>query len=109
MFVATALFGDGAAGVVLRHPPHFGNNAFSPRASIAATGEHFWRATEHIMGWDVKDDGFGVVLSPDLTALLRERLETALDGFLVRQGLTLQDFDGIPVSSRRPQGARMPS
>jgi len=95
MFVATALFGDGAAGVVLRHPSHFGNNTFSTRASIAATGEHFWRATEHVMGWDAKDDGFGVVLSPDLTAFLRERLETALDGFLVRQGLTLQDFDGF--------------
>jgi alkylresorcinol/alkylpyrone synthase len=95
MFVATALFGDGAAGVVLRYLPRLSNTAFPPRGSIAATGEHFWRETEHIMGWDVKYDGFGVVLSPDLTALLRNRLETALDGFLVGQGLTLQDFDGF--------------
>jgi alkylresorcinol/alkylpyrone synthase len=95
MFVATALFGDGAAGVVLRHLPRFGNEAPPPLASVVATGEHFWRATEHVMGWEVKDDGFGVVLSPDLTILLRERLATALDGFLVREQLTLQDFDGF--------------
>jgi alkylresorcinol/alkylpyrone synthase len=96
MFVATALFGDGAAGAVLRHGAHSGNGAGSPaKTTIAATGEHFWRDTEHIMGWDVKSDGFGVVLSPELTTLLHERLSTALGGFLLRQRLTLQDFAGF--------------
>jgi alkylresorcinol/alkylpyrone synthase len=96
MFVATALFGDGAAAAVLRHGAHSGNGACGPAtASIAATGEHFWRETEHIMGWDVKGDGFGVVLSPELTTLLHERLKSALGGFLLRQRLTLQDFAGF--------------
>jgi alkylresorcinol/alkylpyrone synthase len=95
MFVATALFGDGAAGAVLRHLPHSGSGTFPRRASIVATGEHFWRATEHIMGWDVKGDGLGVVLSPELTGLLRDRLEAALGGFLLRERLTPQDFDGF--------------
>ena len=95
MFVATALFGDGAAGVVLRHAPHAGNGASHALGSIVATGEHFWRKTEHIMGWDVTGDGFGVILSPELTTLLHERLTTALGGFLLSQRLTLQDFDGF--------------
>jgi len=60
-----------------------------------ATGEHFWRKTEHIMGWDIKEDGLGVVLSPELTQLLRHRFQSALDGFLAREGLTLNDFDGF--------------
>jgi alkylresorcinol/alkylpyrone synthase len=95
MFVATALFGDGAAGVVLRDSTGSGSNGHAARVSIQATGEHFWRATEHIMGWDIKDDGFGVVLSPDLTVLLRDRLEAALGAFLEREQLTLRDFDGF--------------
>jgi alkylresorcinol/alkylpyrone synthase len=95
MFVATALFGDGAAGVVLRDSTGSGGNGHAARVSIQATGEHFWRATEHIMGWDIKDDGFGVVLSPALTVLLRDRLEAALGAFLEREQLTLRDFDGF--------------
>jgi alkylresorcinol/alkylpyrone synthase len=95
MFVATALFGDGAAGAVLRHTPHPGNGVSRPLASIVTAGEHFWRDTEHIMGWDVKSDGLGVILSPELTGLLQERLTTALGGFLLREHLTLEDFDGF--------------
>ena len=56
-------------------------------AASAPSGDHFWPNTEHIMGWDIKDDGFGVVLSPELPALMRERLRQALHGFLERDGL----------------------
>ena len=65
------------------------------RARIGAIGEYFWSNTEHIMGWDIKNDGFGVVLSPELPTLMRERLGEALYPFLAREGLSLQDFDGF--------------
>ncbi len=95
MFVSAALFGDGAAGVVLssRTGDKRGKNA--TRARVSAQGEYFWSNTEHIMGWDIKDDGFGVVLSPELPALMRERLGEALFPFLAREGLSLADFDGF--------------
>lgn len=95
MFVSAALFGDGAVGIVLRSEP--GAPAAEParKARIAATGEHLWRGTERIMGWDMKHDGFGVVLSPELPALMHDHLGEALAGFLDRQGLGLQDFDGF--------------
>jgi alkylresorcinol/alkylpyrone synthase len=97
MFVAAALFGDGAAGVVLRSPG--GGSAdgeSSPaRARIRAIGEYFWSKTEHIMGWDIKNDGFGIVLSADLPTLMRERLGEALLPFFAREGLALEDFDGF--------------
>ena len=47
------------------------------------------------MGWAIKNDGFGVVLSPELPTLMRERLGEALYPFLERAGLTLADFDGF--------------
>ena len=96
MFVSAALFGDGAAGVVLRSPTGDRRSKDGQaRTRMGGIGEYFWSKTEHIMGWDIKNDGFGVVLSPELPALMRERLGEALFPFLAREGLSLQDFDGF--------------
>jgi alkylresorcinol/alkylpyrone synthase len=91
MFVSSALFGDGAAGVLL-HNTRNGSRA-GPR--ILASGEWCWRNTEHIMGWDIKDDGFGIVLSPELPSLMKKELAPALQDFLDRNGLSLGDFNGF--------------
>jgi alkylresorcinol/alkylpyrone synthase len=93
MFVSTALFGDGAAGMLL-HNTRSGSRG-GPR--ILATGEWCWRGTEHVMGWDIKDDGFGIVLSPELPALVSRALRPALQDFLDRNGLQLADFNGFLI------------
>jgi alkylresorcinol/alkylpyrone synthase len=92
MFVSAALFGDGAAGVVLRNTA---NDTDTAGGRVVAVGEHFWRETEYIMGWDVKNDGFGVVLSAELPGLMRENLAGAVMAFLERSGLDLADFAGV--------------
>jgi alkylresorcinol/alkylpyrone synthase len=100
MFVSSALFGDGAAGVLLRNT-RGGGRVADPVADrgagprILAAGEWCWRGTEHIMGWDIKNDGFGIVLSPDLPALMSEELKPAVLDFLERNGFTLSDLDGF--------------
>ena len=104
MFVAGALFGDGAAGVVLRSQSGDTRGKGAARARVGALGEYFWSKTEHIMGWDVKNDGFGIVLSPELPTLMRERLGEALFPFLAREGLSLEDFDGFLL---HPGGSRV--
>lgn len=91
MFVSAALFGDGAAAVVLHNT---GGGAKGGQPRITHMGEHFWRDTERIMGWDIKNDGFGIVLSAQLPSLLQERLAPALDHFLARNSLSRDDFDG---------------
>jgi len=88
-FISTALFGDGAAAAILRRA------AGTSSGRVIATGEHMWRNTEEMMGWSIEDDGFGVVLSPDIPRCAREELRPAADGFLARHGLTLQDLDGV--------------
>jgi alkylresorcinol/alkylpyrone synthase len=47
------------------------------------------------MGWDIKQDGFGVVLSPELPGLMRRELRPALDAFLERAALPLSEFKGF--------------
>lgn len=96
MFVSAALFGDGAAGVVLRAAGAEEAGEWSGRfPRIRAAGEHWWPGTEHIMGWDIKNDGFGVVLSPELPSLMRRELRPALDEFLERHDLDLEAFNGF--------------
>ena len=91
MFVSGALFGDGAAGVLLQNTR--GGARGGPR--ILAVGEWCWHDTEHIMGWDIKDDGFGIVLSAELPSLMRKSLAPALHDFLDRNRFRLSDFSGF--------------
>jgi alkylresorcinol/alkylpyrone synthase len=101
MFVSAALFGDGAAGVVLSNTHGREGNG---RGRVLAVGDHFWSNTEHIMGWDIKEDGFGVVLSPDLPGLIRNHLVEAVQGFLDRSGMSLGEFSGFLL---HPGGAKI--
>ena len=74
--------------------------------AVGAIGEYFWSKTEHIMGWDIKNDGFGIVLSPELPTLMRERLGEALFPFLAREGPVAAGLRRLPAAPRRKQGAR---
>jgi alkylresorcinol/alkylpyrone synthase len=58
------------------------------------------RDTEHIMGWDIRHDGFGVVLSPELPQLLRQHLKPAVQDFLDASGMSLGEFPSC--STREP-------
>jgi alkylresorcinol/alkylpyrone synthase len=102
MFVAAALFGDGAAGVVLRNIQ--GSDRGSGRGTVLAVGDHFWPNTEQIMGWDIKEDGFGVVLSPESPGLIRAKFMPALRGFLDASDMYLGDFSGFIM---HPGGAKI--
>lgn len=80
--IASGLFGDGAAAVVLEGsalPPN------GPR--VIATRSVFYRDTERIMGWDFVDSGFKVVLSPKVPELVRARVRGDVDSFLAAHGL----------------------
>jgi len=80
--IASGLFGDGAAAVVLDG----GARRKGPR--IVATRSVFYSGTERVMGWDVVDSGFKVVLSPQVPQLVRDRLRFDVDDFLQANGLT---------------------
>ncbi|MHB8874699.1 MAG: type III polyketide synthase [Myxococcaceae bacterium] len=81
--IASGLFGDGAAAVVLggvERPP-----AGGPR--LIATRSVFYPSTERIMGWDVVDGGFKVVLSAKVPEIVREHSGRDVDSFLNSEGL----------------------
>lgn len=102
-FVSIALFGDGAAAVLLRAPSHCNSSPAAP-GRIVAIGEHCWPDTLHIMGWSVQEGGFGVVLSPELPSLLHRELRPVIEQFLSRENLQLEDLDGYLL---HPGGRRV--
>ncbi|HEX8439108.1 type III polyketide synthase [Archangium sp.] len=86
--IASGLFGDGAACVVLQGAER-APAASGPR--IVATRSVLYPDTERIMGWDVVDSGFKVVLSAKVPSLVREYIRRDVDGFLGEHGLTRKD------------------
>jgi alkylresorcinol/alkylpyrone synthase len=82
--VATGLFGDGAAAVVLGG----GDRPASPSAPrIVASRSVFYPGTEWVMGWDVVDTGFKLVLSAKVPEVIEANIAGDVDRFLVDHGL----------------------
>lgn len=86
--VATALFGDGAAGAVLRAGPVSGA---SPVIEFAH--EHTWPDTLDVMGWSVDDVGFGVIFDRSIPPFVRTHYREAVTGFLGASGFDRTEID----------------
>lgn len=96
--VATALFGDGAGAVVL------GVDGDGP--AVVASGEHTWRDSLGVMGWDVRDDGLAVLFSRDIPTIVRTEMGEVAQQYLARQGLCTNDIDDFVC---HPGGAKVVS
>lgn len=94
--IATALFGDGAAAVLLD------GAAGGPR--VTAWGEHLWPQSLDVMGWRIEDDGFGVLFSRDIPTIIRNQMPPVVADFLARNGLARADIDGFLC---HPGGAKV--
>ena len=81
--IASGLFGDGAAAVVLG-----GRRRGLAGPRVLATRSVFYPDTERVMGWDVTDGGFRIVLSADVPEVVRDFLRRDVDAFLAEHGLT---------------------
>lgn len=85
-FIATALFGDGAAAVLVAGP-----RAGSPGPRIVGAHSTLWPDTYDVMGWDVAEDGFRVRFSRDIPTIVRRLLRPAVEQFLKPHGLSPAD------------------
>lgn len=83
--VASALFGDGAAAVLLR--------CGETGPAIVAAGEHTWPDSLDVMGWDVAEDGLKPIFSRDIPRLVAAGLADAAGAFLAKRGLRLAEID----------------
>jgi alkylresorcinol/alkylpyrone synthase len=89
--IASGLFGDGAAAVVLTGARRkLSGKQGAPR--VVASRSVFYPDTERVMGWDITSNGFKVVLSPKVPELARNHIGADVDDFLASRGLRRSDI-----------------
>ncbi len=94
--VATALFGDGAAGAIVS------TSGQGPR--IGGAGEHSWPQSLDIMGWEVEEDGLKARFSQSIPALVATDFRRVLSEYLRKQDLDVSD---IARFACHPGGAKV--
>lgn len=94
--VASGLFADGAACVVLegarrrrRASPGAAASDLAPR--VFASQSALFPGSERVMGWDIGARGFKVVLSADVPKIVRRELPAEVDRFLAAHALARGD------------------
>ena len=96
--VATGLFGDGAAAVILG-----GENTPKAGLRIVDTRSVFYPGTEDTMGWDISEDGFRILLSPNVPDVINANLRGDMDAFLADHGLTRKDISSWIIHTGGPK------
>jgi alkylresorcinol/alkylpyrone synthase len=85
--IASGLFGDGAAAVVVT-----GDRRRAAGPEIIASRSIFYPDSERVMGWDITGNGFRVVLSADVPAMVLDNVGRDVDAFLGDHGLRRDDI-----------------
>ncbi|HZM21698.1 MAG TPA: 3-oxoacyl-[acyl-carrier-protein] synthase III C-terminal domain-containing protein, partial [Anaerolineales bacterium] len=91
--VASGLFGDGAAAVLMVGDEHPRAQRAQATPRVVDAQSHFFPETEHIMGWDMTNSGFKVLLSADIAGLAQSEVRPIMEAFLGKHELTIADID----------------
>jgi alkylresorcinol/alkylpyrone synthase len=85
--ISTGLFGDGAAAVIVA-----GGDRVARGPRVLATRSVFYPDTEDVMGWEISEKGFRVLLSRSVPDMVHQHLAPDINQFLAEQGLTRSDI-----------------
>ena len=97
--VSSGLFGDGAAAVVIAGA----DVPVSNGPEIIATGSVFYPDTEEVMGWDISEKGFQIVLSREVPDVVREHLGPDVDALLAEHGFKRSDVGSWVMHTGGPK------
>lgn len=86
-FVATGLFGDGAAAVVL-----VGDAWPEPGIRVVGARSCFFPDTREVIGWNVGGSGFEIVLTAGVAEVIAKHFPGEVAAFLGDHGLTVDDI-----------------
>jgi len=105
--VASGLFGDGSAAVVLAgdETPHGlrPTSVERPCPRVVATRSTFYPDTEHLMGWNIDHSGFNIVLSAEVPELVRSELRNTVEDFLEEVDLSIHNICSFIFHSGGPK------
>jgi alkylresorcinol/alkylpyrone synthase len=102
--VSTGLFGDGAAAVLVAGSEYEAPVAKSPAGpEIIATRSTFYNDTEDVMGWDISEKGFRIVLSREVPDVVVKNLGRDAHSFLAEHGLKREDIKSWVIHTGGPK------
>jgi alkylresorcinol/alkylpyrone synthase len=107
--IAAGLFGDGAAAAIVRgsgttkRPSNGSRTAPREGPRILGCGSVFYSDSEDIMGWNISESGFKIVLSPRLPDLIRKNLAKDVEAFLGNYQLRRSDIGNWVIHTGGPK------
>jgi alkylresorcinol/alkylpyrone synthase len=96
--ISALLFGDGAAATVV-----VGSERESTGPEILATKSILYPNTERVMGWDISEKGFRIVLSPEVPDTVVKHLGGDVDTFLGEHGYRRSDIKSWVMHTGGPK------
>ncbi len=85
--IASGLFGDGAAAAVV-----VGTERRADGPQVIDSRSIFYPDSEEVMGWDISESGFKIVLSAGVPEVVKHYLGRDVDAFLDDHGLSRSDI-----------------
>lgn len=88
-FVATSLFGDGAAAVLV-----VGDEVAldQPAPAVVGSMSKLWPDSLDVMGWEVVEDGMKVIFSRDIPTIVQQQIKEVIETFLAKFDMTTDDI-----------------
>jgi alkylresorcinol/alkylpyrone synthase len=101
--VAASIFGDGAAACVVRGARAAGG-ATRPGPTLVDSLSHLYPESQYLMGFELKDGGFHIVLDRDVPHALKGRVRPLVEELCARNGVRA---DELAFCALHPGGRRI--
>ncbi len=101
--ISSGLFADGAAAVIVTGPEFESSGPEISGPKILATRSVFYPSTEEMMGWNISEKGFRIILSTEVPTLIRENLGRDVDAFLADNGRKRSDLKSFVLHTGGPK------
>ncbi len=102
--ISTGLFGDGAAAVMIAGAEYEQPaNKTKSGPEIVATRSNLYSDTEDVMGWDISEKGFRIILSREVPDVVVKNLGRDALEFLADHGLKREDIKSWVIHTGGPK------
>ena len=101
--ISSGLFADGSAAVIVTGDEFESSRPGISGPEILATRSVFYPATEDMMGWNISEKGFRILLSTEVPNLIRENLGRDVDAFLADNGHQRSDLKSFVLHTGGPK------
>jgi alkylresorcinol/alkylpyrone synthase len=101
--ISSGLFADGSAAVIVTGAEFELPSGADCGPEIVATRSIFYPDTEEMMGWNISEKGFRIILSTEVPTLIREKLGHDVDAFLADYGHERSDIKSFVLHTGGPK------